>query len=166
MLYDMLLYVDGRGILIGGGCSLVCVSALIYFIAAILAFLQYDKTGSNLILAGLIIGLLPAVVVVFGCFCMACCEKSAVPTLTFCFVALGGFSILGAILIFAGVGQEAKKKSSDINPDYNQAQVIAAGILFALSGLFHCIGCACYGTGYSISESEDKERFSTYNSYN
>ena len=158
----MLFYADRKGVLIGSGCCTVCVSALIYLVAAILAFVQYDKTRSSLIVAGLIIGLLPAVVVVFGCFCMAFCEKSVIPTLTIFFVALGGFSLLGAVLIFIGVGQEAKKNKSDIDPEYNQAQVIAAGVLFALSGLFHCIGCALYGTGYSISESEDKERLSTY----
>lgn len=136
------------------------MSALIYLLAAILASLQYDKTGSSLILAGLIIGLLPALIFCFGCICMAQCDKSAVPILSIFFVALGGFSLLGAALIFTGVAQEAKKNSRDIDPDYNPAQVIAAGVLFALSGLFHCIGfglCGggCYGSDSESPSSED-----------
>ena len=79
------------------------------------------------------------------------------------FVAVGTFSLIGAILIFIGVGQEAKKNNSDIDPEYNQAQAITARILFALSGLFHCIGCGLYGTGYSISESEHQKKLTTCN---
>ena len=164
MLWSV-LYADGTGALTGFGCCIVCASALIYFVAAILAYMQYDKSGSNLILAGLFIGLLPAVVVVIGCFCMHCCDKSVIASLTIFFVAVGAFSLIGAILIFVGLVQEGKKNNADINPEYNQSQVIAAGVLFALSGLLHCGGCACYGAGYSSSESEDQKRLMTY-SYN
>ena len=159
MLWSV-LYADGNNAFIACGCCTVFVSALIYFVAAILAYMQYDKSGSNLILTGLIIGLLPAVVVVFG-FCMAWCDKSVICTLTIFFVAVGTFSVIGAILIFIGVGQEAKKNNNDVDPEYNQSQVIAAGVLFALSGLLHCCGCALYGTGYSNSESEDQKRLMT-----
>ena len=157
MLWNFII-VDGKEVITGCGCCIVCVSVLFYGIAAILAYLQYDKTGSNVILAGLIIGLLPAAGVIFGCVCIAICDKSAVPIMTIFFLALGGLSLTGAILIFVGVGQEAKKSNSDVNPDYNQSKLIAAGVLFALSGLFHCIGCACYGIGFS--ESEGKQRLS------
>ena len=85
---------------------------------------------------------------------MAKCDKSAVPILSIFFVALGGFSLLGAALIFTGVAQEAKKNSRDIDPDYNPVQVIAAGVLFALSGLFHCIGFGLCGGGFYASDSE------------
>ena len=126
-----------------------------YVLAAILAGTQYHKSGSNpYILAGLIIGLLPALAL-FCLICIAHREKETIQILTIIFILLGIFSIIAAILIFVGNGQEAKKSNSD--PEYNQAQVIAAGVLFTLSSVFHCIGFGLCGLGCLTSESSSSE---------